>query len=588
MSRPNYELYRPAFQYLWDRMDASLALRNLADYAVLLKDDGKTEMPRTSKVILNYPRVFSDAVVAMLIQDTMDVSVTGADAKHQVDIEKWLKKGFDDNDQMLFEAGDGSLRSLLAFDICNLGWISTLPLVKYDPITKRYYLTVEHMNPRWMMWKKGPRGMEWTVNWIRINKEVARAKYAKINSDIKNLDTDKGPDSILAAVWDETNYSLFETEKGIIPSTSNPWFTTEHNLGFCPVKVEPCKLTPEQMTLGGIYATDLAQQGPDIFAPVMSTIKSMNEFASISATLVRQQFETPLAIENGEGVDLTGQVLRGYGITIPLKTGMKFIEIPTKEMSASAQQHFRELFNSWEMATLSSVNYGRAGDRQSALAIINLKGDNAKQLFPRRDAIGTMYSRIAYQFRRQMLDGKFYGQVMPADLLPFGTESLPIEAFKDKERFRIQFSFDSILPQEDIAKMQLYLEGKNGEIEEEWLARNILHEPDPESFVRKAKLQKLAAIVPADAIAQAIIELAPGDKPLQADINKMRIKIFKKYLKEMAAPGTPLSTPQGQGSPANLTKSASLSGSNKLAANEQQATGLQAARNATENQSQGV
>jgi hypothetical protein len=584
----DFTTWQSNFGLLHTRMDETWLLRKMADYGVLCDEHGDP-MKNTSQIILNYPRVFGDAMVAMLNKDEETPVVSRCDKTIQSNIEEWWGDVKENNNRRLSEGDRETLDEADSFDICYRGWLAHLPLVSYDPITKLYLLTIEPYDTRWMIWKRGPRGIEKTLNWVKLDREKTQRKYhdyTKKNgltpvSALKGKDNDVS----MAIRWDTERYSLFEADHGIIPANADPWMFVDHGLGFCPMKVVPCPIAPERTNKNG-FAEDLKERGPDIYAPIIKTTKYMNEFISILATVNRQQMETPLQVEGGLGLDLTGVTFHGWGTVIPTPTGVKIIPIAQPQVSGMGQNLFVEMFKSFEVATLSTVNYGMAGDRQSAIAVITLKGDNEKQLGPRRAAKNTMRIKDLNSMAYQIRTGKFYKTDIAKDN-EFAVDKVDPSLFKEKDgkklKFFVKFQYDYISSQENVANMQLFLEGKQGGIEEEWLADNLLHVKDPPTFVKKNLLSHLSAMIPAIPIAKAITVLDPTNKPLEGEVDLMVRDILFGTLKEIRDNQQhPLRQPQNQaqGSPANLMNNPAQANPNKLASNEQKMNGQAAQRDA--------
>jgi hypothetical protein len=550
-------------------MDETMALRNMTQYAVLCGPDGKP-MPNASQIILNYPRVFGDAMVSMLNADNRGLEVTRTENRKQKEIEQWYEDNFYDNDMWLSEQVRESLEAHFNFDICYRGIIECLPLIEYDQDTQLYRFRAIPYSPRSGVWKIGQRGVELSWNWIRLNKAATEKKY---NASLKGKETD----ALVGVKWDTERYYLYEMVNGSIAPDADPFFSVEHNLKKCPMRIEPCPLAPEQITSGSNAGEDLKEWGPDIYAPVIKTIKYMNEFVSVLATVHRQQFETPLQVEGGEGMDLSGVTFHGWGTVIPTPTGVKIVPIAQPGVSSGMENLFYEMFKSFEMATLSSVNYGQAGDRQSALAILNLKSDNAKQLKPRRQAKQTMMRKVCEDFRRQIANGTFFAtEIKQDDEYAFTAEKINKELFEKK--FTIAVNYESIKPQEDIALGQLAMQFKSqGIMDDEEIQRNIMHRKDPAGAVRKIRLQQLKEITPAASIAEGIIAIE-DDPDMDADIKLLMKDILMKQLRDIAAQMStpPMPTPGNQGSPPNIVESTAQANSNKLASNAQKRQGQQA------------
>jgi hypothetical protein len=525
------------FKDLHTRQDEAVNCYRLEEYIVLKNKEGN-EMKNTSKIILNHPRVFGDAILSILSDDNGSYEITGVDESVQSQLEKLFTFWFYLNDETLGEQLIEPLKQCFDFQSAFRGWLASLNIIYRDG--SKYLPVCMPMDGRWMIWEVGSRGLKYSLNWIRLDKSFLEETYQKKLKSSKKKVT-------AACLWDDKNYKIFESDTDMTFDDKNPIFEFPHNIGFCPVHVTPVTRMPYIISTGQNYAKDLSYWGEDIYAPVRKDIKYMNELASIWATINRMQFETPMQLKNGEGTDLTGLDVYGYGMIVGgLKEGQEFIELPTKEMSDKAILLFREIFNRYEQATLSSVNYGQAGDRQSALAIADLKSDRGKVINPLRRAESKHYKAVTNQWRRQINAEKFYEtDIKNEDAIDEIDKSL------FEKKFVVNIRFDSISPQENMANAQLFAQLKQQGLDEVWLLENILHVNDPQGLYRRGKQQRLIQILPEVELAEAILEWEPGDVS-QKEINEALAMIGKKALREKAKAQSELRQPVNQASQPNI------------------------------------
>ncbi len=567
----NITEYQNYFQPLQSRMDASMNLRNLKEYAVLTDDKGKM-LPNSKQIILNYPRVFSDAVVAALGEDTPNWEITGVDAVVQHELEELIKFWIPNNDEILSRQLIEPFDACQNFFITNRGWGAALPIVEYDPSNKKYLIRFTPQDARWKMWKVGSRGFEWTLTWIRSNKEETLRRYSKYmkanNVDFKT----KGNDIILATVWTTKEYQVFEV--GTDLSSLNldyPLFSKEHRLGFCPEVVTPTPLSPELISTPDGYANDLSEQGPDVFAPIMQMIKYMNEFASIWASINRSQFDTPLQLQadkdvNTENIDMKDTVLTGYGIKTVLPAGTRLIEIPTKDMAASAQNLFQVFFNGFEMGAFTTAAFGEAGNREPALVYAERRTTTGKVVNPRRKCKSTLYRSCIGNITRQFREKKFYITDIDDDC---AVDKPDFSLFEKK--FMVNLSFSSISPQENIVNAQLAAQlHRDLKIPLVDVYRDILHDPDPEGKARASAKEALEMQMPAVTFAKGILSYLPVKDATQEEIDSIIADVaMGEYWKYLEGQSNTESPPN----PASQAKIEGIPNSNKLSSMQERRTG---------------
>jgi hypothetical protein len=236
-------------------------------------------------------------------------------------------------------------------------------------------------------------------------------------------------------------------------------------------------------------------------------------------------------------------------------------------MSPSAQALFQQLFARWERATLSSVNYGQAGDRQSALAIADLKSDRDKVIIPRRLCKSKAYKSVIKTLVRQLNSGKCYQTDVDKD------DAVDFDRSLFKDKFTINVAFDSVSPQENIANVQLANQYKALGLPMSWIYRNGLRVDDPEGLIRQGKTERMYAMYPEIEMLDAAIALAEGDVN-ESDINQLKAKIIIKRVTETLEQPLLPQTPSNPASQPNIN--VAPAGSQKKASMMEQRTGQQA------------
>jgi hypothetical protein len=574
------------FEPFHTRQDVSMNFRNLRDYAVLTDDKGN-KLPNSVQRILNYPRVFSDAVVAELQQDAETWDITDVDATVQHKLEELFKLWLYNNDRMLKRQMIEPFDDCQDFLIPNRGPGAGLPLVQYDPDRKVYLITFTPMDTRWMEWKVGAYGMGLTTNGIRKNKDAIAQKYNKPLSFFKS----QTEQIEMKVCWSPKEYALYESLNGEI--RSDPIFTKPNPLGFVPVCIASTPLSPEVISTPNGYPQDLKEWSPDIFAPILNQLKYMNESASIDATINREQFETPLALMNKSGVgtdpmsvDIKDIVLSGYGIRVALPPGTELIPIPVKDMAASTERLFQLYFQGFEMGAFSSAAWGEAGNREPALVYAERRSTTGKVVNPRRKCKVSLYQQMFDVISRQIRGKNFWITDIPEEETYSITE-IPTDLFV--KPFVININFSSISPQENIVNAQLAAQlHRDLGIPLVDVLRDIMHDPDPEGSARAAAKEKIKMMSTSAAFAEAALAYAPVKDASQAEIDALMADIvmqdWEKWLQGQQTINQP-PNPASQPTPGNGAISPN---SNKLAAMQQERTGQRAVRNANNSRTGGA
>ncbi len=542
------------FDRLWERQDGDLNLYYLEEF--ILKGEDKRSIPSTISVTLNDPRVFGDAAMALLSVDKRIFDITGVDPTIQNKLEKEFTNWLYLNDENLATELIEPLDTCFNFFGCFRGWAGALPLMYQDG--DKYLPVIRPLDPRWMMWELGSKGMKWASYRIRMDKAQAEELYGK------KFDT-SAKDIELSCVWDDANYYIFSSDKAKLGG-KEALKTIPHNLGFCPIVITPVPTQPLLISSGDDAAIALSRQGEGIYAPVRALIPLLNEVASVWATINRQQFMTPLAYTGTR--DLKGQSIFGFGIIVQLNQNEKLEPIQLRDMSPSAQALFGQIFARWERATMSTINTGQLSFELSALAIADLKSDRDKVLIPRRKFKTTMHRKIFEVFRKQ-INHNCYKTDIDKD-----QDTIEIDKTLFEKKFVINIGFDSISPQENIANAQLSQQWKGLGMPMEWILRNVAKVDDPMGVLRQAKLERLYSMLPLLELADSAIALGSGDVT-EEEINQIKAKLIKKTLMEQLSQMTALEKPPNIASQPTPDLGLGRASSEKLAAAQSERTGQQ-------------
>jgi hypothetical protein len=497
------------FQPLRTRMDGDLNLHFLEQYIMVGRDN--TPLEQVSNVTLNDPQVFGNAYLSIMEADERTLDVTHTDPSYQRQIESAFNMWLSENDERLSLQMIEPLDFCLSFFAGFRGWIGALPLMYKDG--NKFQPTILPIDTRWMLWENGSRGLKWASYRIRMDKAQAEASYKK------KIDTrDKFVE--IECIWEADTYTVMLVNSG----EGEKLASVTHGMGFCPVVIVPTPTLPMLINSGVAASDSLRSQGESIFAPVRDLIPKMNEIATVWATINRQQFQSPMVYHGSR--DLKAQDIYGFGVVVQLTdTDEKIEPMLMRDMSPSAQALFMQLFARWERATLSSVNYGQAGDRQSALAIADLKSDRDKVILPRRKAKSRAYQNILKMLSRQVRDDKCYNTDID--------DSIEIDAELFRQKFSVKVSFESISPQENVANTQLAIQQvRDLGLPRNFVYRNTLRAGDPEGLIREGKTERIYQLYPELESLDVALQLADGEITEQ-EINRLKAKIIVKRTAEM-------------------------------------------------------
>ncbi len=529
-----YNIPDTDYTTLRNKMDKAYNVYQLEKY-VLTGSDAKP-LKNVSNVTLPLAAIFGDAYLADMAADKMMMEVTGVDETIQAEIENEIKdKWLPANDIVISDQTDGDcLKNRLDWLTGFRGGVGGLILMYKDG--DKYLPSLMPLDPRWMKWERGTRGMKWGEYETGMSRAIAEEKYKRKlkGEDKKNV--------TLGQVWDENDWIIYDD----ISSVNGSWIEIDrkpHNMGFCPIILSRVNIQPLIIANGNSYADQLAAAWPSIYEKAIDLIEKLHEFASVWATMNRRQFETPVAITGIEDKELPDRPF-GNALVLQLPDDAKVIEMPSKEMTASAMAQYRELFTQWEMTTYSTANLGQIGNREPALAYQERRGDKRRVLDPRRRCIAKWYHDAVRLLSRQIREGKCFN----TDIVEDEAFTINKELFKDK--FSCKFEFDSTTPMENMSNAQfagnLY---SLGLFSKKYLLTNIMHDSDPAGTLREAKQDRLYSIIPALELADAAIELTK-DRPKQEEIDEMKLDLIRVYLNQQKQMLEQQALPAGKPQPA--------------------------------------
>jgi len=378
----------------------------------------------------------------------------------------------------------------------------------------------------------------------------------------------------LECLWDDKKYVVSNVSMSGNQATAKQELTSVlHGLGFCPGVVAPVPKVPYLVTSSEDYSVELSYQGESIYAPSRETISQMNDIVSVLASMNKQQFLAPLVIKTDRGIESFGDGAQFYGgATISkLEPMEEIIRVPIAELKASMTFLYEKLWACFERSLFPSVNFGQAGDRQSAIAIADLKSDRDKIISPRRKAKST-FMRKCFKNLARMAKGNCYKTTLDEDY------TVKIDKKLYENKFTIQVNYSSITPQENIANVELAQRYANMGYPSEWIMKNITRDDNPAELTRQSVEAKADLMNPQVLMLKAILSNSDGDlkeKEIRDLVNEVRMESFEKQLDLMAQQTQPVTTPGQVPSQPSPQPVGQPSNSNKLASEKLKQTGKQ-------------
>lgn len=494
---------------LRNRMDKDLDFIRLVPF--ILRNANGQPLANATSVTLNKIRSFFEASMYILGEDKKETKITGIDASVANQIEAQLDRIYEHNDEVLSNYMIEPLKSCLDFYSLMRGWVVGLVLMYKDG--KKYCPYIKPVDPRWATWEVGARGLEMFSYRYGLPRVYEEKYHKKFGGSKKLVD--------FVEVWDKENCYIVPAAEGTNEINADPVDTIPHKIGFCPGVVMARPTQPMMVASGRDLGTDLAYVGESIIAPVRDMIDVMNEHASIWASIDKMQFLAPMVYVGDR--ETPKEFTVGWGSLIQLIPGEDMRELRTKDVSISSQNLFSRFVDDFEVATLTRVNYGQAGDRQSALAIATLRSDKDKTYTPSRKQLSMFYRRANEMIRRQLAGKCYETEIDDADAMYFEDMSIW------KNKFKSVIRFNAISPEENIANIQLANQAKSlGCVPDRTLLTSYLHMDNAEDVLREAQLDRMRQLIPALDMFDAEMFLAKGNAT-EAEINERKAKIIRDF-----------------------------------------------------------
>lgn len=454
-----------ALEPLHTRQDNDMKLYYLE--AFVLKDSNKKKIPDADSVTLNDPRTYADRVISLLGGAKRRFNVKGEE-KLVRNVETFLNDLYVMNDESLALQMLESLEFHLDFFSTLRGWVAARVLMLKDGDT--LIPEIVPLDPRWCAWDAGKYGLNWGSYRMRMSPKRIEEEYDKTVPGTKDRD--------IRCVWTQEDYVVFmdKTEIRKIP----------HKLGHCPIVVVPVPTHPSTFSES---AETIKYQGEGIYAPNRDVYAKLNDFASVWATVNKMSFLSPVGFSSPQGRDMKDRPY-GIGIVVNLLEGEKFVEIPTKEISASAQNLFGVMMGNAQRGSLPNVEYGQLAQELSAVAIAKLQEPRNMATLPRLKAKSSLLKRASRLAISQAIS-EGYKVDLPKD-----TDGLEFEPKNFEGKFQIAVDYHAVSPEQNVANYTIAQVAKAVGLSDRTIFADILNLEDPEGEIRQREREYSEKEVP--------------------------------------------------------------------------------------------
>jgi hypothetical protein len=460
-------------------MDNDMSIYYLDKYK--LTDSNNNVMKNVKSITRNDPRTFADRYLSIMGSGKRNIDLVGADMTQEKYLEGFYPKLLDLNDDINSDIMIEPIDECLNFFLGLRGWGALLVLMCHE--NGKYMPNILALDPRWMKWCVDSKRLLWASYRVRLN---GVGITGLIEGDpVIELDPER--EYLVELVWDDKNL-----EVQLCPSGSTQKYqligSRPHGLPRCPIVIAPVPTAPFLISGSEDTSKSFSRQGESIYAPNRDLYGEVNELTSIWATMTKQQVFSPLAYI-GERKGLT-QRPYGLGIVVELKPGEQLIEIPTKELSASAQALYAQFLALTQRGSLPNVDYGELSFELSALAIAKLTESRDQVFAPRIKAKQKLYRKACYMIREQIATGQCYESKVDEENL------IKVETDQFKEKFTIHMNFYTVSPEENIANYTVANSAAQIGRPKLVIFRDILKSPNPKEELMQAELENAQKEIP--------------------------------------------------------------------------------------------
>ena len=440
---------------LRQRMDKDMTVYYLEKF--VLVDSKNKPIPHADNVTLNDPRTFADRVINILGGAKRRFTVRGK-AEVQTAVEGFMKELYSVNDEVLEAKTLEDFEFTLDFFATLRGWMMARVLMYKNG--GRCVPEIIPIDPRYGAWQVGNQGLDWgsyriSMSPLQINQMFGREEAGEKEKEV-------------LFVWTRDEYCAYLGDQQIQ--------TTSHELGVCPIIVVPTPTHPPSLLSSDANA--IKYRGESIYAANREVYAKLNDFASVWATINKMTFLSPIAFLSPQGRRMT-ETPFGIGVVISLKDGEKFVPIPTKELSQSAQVLFGQLFAGAQRGSLPNVDYGELSFELSAVAISKLTESRNVVFQPRLKAKSRLLAKAGRLALTQYL-GEGYDVKELAEELP----DLIVDKKNLNEPFRMTVDYHAISPEQNVANYTIAQAAKTVGLSDRTIFSEVLMLEDPEGEIR--------------------------------------------------------------------------------------------------------
>ncbi len=564
------DLKETNYGMLRERFDKDMTLLYLEKFVLKNPEDNTKPMPNSVSLTLNDPRTFGDRCMAILSADKKIFDITGVDPTKQKELEAAYKHWLYVNDEQLEAKQVEPLEDCINFFDLFRGWIGGLVLMYQDG--DKFLPSIVPVDPRWMTWEVGDRGLKQFSYNIRMDKVEAEEKFKRKFTTNNNRPVE------LQCIWDDKNYYVGVVNPG--QGTKTDVFDTKpHNLDICPGVIVPVPTQPMLISGSEDYPTSLSRQGESIYAPNRDVYPTINLVASILASIMQEAYISSVVYKGRkEGFD---QNPAGGGKYVQIDPTEEIVLWPVRDLNRATEYLFGILGSGKQRGSLSDINYGQISFELSALAVAQLKDDRDGIFVPRRKAKKTFYRRAFNVLRYQVLHGGYKTDIDAED-------AIEIEKGIFEKKCVVNIDFNSVSPEENISNFTIANQAQAIGLPLSKIYRNILHDDDPEGTLREAKLERAYKTVPLLELYDMAIAAAPGnlsEDEMNQDRALILIDSIEKMMQQQTAQTEQMvagglnAVPNIASQPKNTTK-LNRSSSEKMAQAKLKESGLTNAQNA--------
>ncbi len=558
------------YSLLRQRFDTDMSLYYLEKYVLKNPEKPNVPMPNSVSLTLNDARTFGDRCMAILGADKRSFDITGVDPTLQKELEKVYKHWLYVNDEQLESKQIEPLEDCINFFDLMRGWIGGIILMYQDG--DKYLPSIIPVDPRWMTWEVGDRGLKQFSYRVRMDKEQAEEQFKrKFNAGNKKVVE-------LLCIWDTNSYYIATSATAPNELSGKPdvFQTKPHNLGICPGVVVPVPTQPLLISGSEDFALSLSRQGESIYAPNRDVYPTINMVASILASIMQEAYISGLVYKGRkEGFE---ENPAGAGKYIQINPDEELLLMPARDLTKATEYLFGILGGGKQRGSLSDINYGQISFELSALAVAQLKDDRDGIFVPRRKAKKTFYRRAFNVLRYQVNHGGYKTDIEDDD-------AIEIDKSLFEKKCVINIDFNSVSPEENISNFTIANQAQAIGLPLSKIYRNILHDDDPEGTLGESKLERAYKTVPLLELYDMAIAAAPG-KLTEEEINQDRAMILmdtiEKTMQQQEQIGQQVglnAIPNMASQPKNTTK-LNRSSSEKMAQAKLKESGLMNAQNA--------